>query len=107
MDADQKRVHEYFCCLLYSKILYHLTDNAQRLVDCDVGLRLNPMHFTSQQLQEAIDSMLNDKPRLQRIKRISQRIAKTENVKNACDILEKVAQQKTASKNGFPEQFNQ
>lgn len=75
------------------------TDNAQRLVDCNLGLRLHPLHFTVQELQNAIDSMFNDQERLGRIKAISERVAKTNNVGKACDILEKVAQSENVTTN--------
>ena len=50
-------------------------DNAQRLVDLGLGVRLDPFEFEDQQLIDAIDNLLNDKKLQQKLKVAAERIA--------------------------------
>lgn len=63
-------------------------DNGQRLVDCDLGLTLNPVTATFEQLKSSIESLLTDQSRIDRIRSIAKRIQSEPNIKNACDLLE-------------------
>lgn len=62
-------------------------DNATRLEEQNLGKKL-PLSFTSQQLQEAIDDLISDEIRLEKIRNISERCKKADSVSRACDLIE-------------------
>lgn len=64
-------------------------DNARRLEEEDLGKRLCLLDFTSNQLQSAIDDLLSNTKRIDRIKSIGRRLQQSESVKEAIDLIER------------------
>ena len=65
-------------------------DNAQRLVDTGLGLRLNPFHCTEEELLNAADKLVSDQELVQKVAAIGQRIRQTNDKKKIADLAEKI-----------------
>ncbi|CAG2110689.1 unnamed protein product [Medioppia subpectinata] len=68
-------------------------DNAQRVVEKGLGLRLDPFFCSQSELFEAIDELLNDSNLSQRCLKISERIRKSESKAKAVKRIEEVIQE--------------
>lgn len=68
-------------------------DNARRFEEKGLGKRLCLHDFTSEQMQEALDDLFSDRQRLNQIKAISRRLQQSNNVVEACDLIERRLQE--------------
>lgn len=65
-------------------------DNAQRLEDTGLGIRLHPYEFTADELENAINKLCNDEALLKKLVKISKRIQATDGPKEAALMIEKL-----------------
>uniref|UniRef100_A0A6P6XZ04 UDP-glucuronosyltransferase 1-1-like n=1 Tax=Dermatophagoides pteronyssinus TaxID=6956 RepID=A0A6P6XZ04_DERPT len=65
-------------------------DNAQRLSEKNLAIKLPPYDFTDEQMIESIDRLLYDKELNQRLLRASKRILQTDKHEIVCDMIEKI-----------------
>ena len=65
-------------------------DNAQRIVETGLGLRLNPFHCSENELLNAVDRLLADKGLAQRMTSIGERITKSNDKKVVADRIESI-----------------
>ncbi|XP_046909104.2 uncharacterized protein LOC124490619 [Dermatophagoides farinae] len=67
-------------------------DNAQRLSEKKLAIKIQPYNFTDEQLIESIDRLIYDDELNSRLKRASQRILSIDKHEIACDLIEKILQ---------------
>ena len=65
-------------------------DNAQRIQETGLGLRLSPFYCTEQQLLEAVDKLVSDQALTQRMALIGQRIRTSEDKKIVSELIERL-----------------
>ncbi|CAG2114698.1 unnamed protein product, partial [Medioppia subpectinata] len=65
-------------------------DNAQRLQETGLGLRLNPFHCTEEELLTSIDKFVNDSDLAQRMKSIGDRIRESNDKEVIADFIEDI-----------------
>jgi UDP:flavonoid glycosyltransferase YjiC (YdhE family) len=68
-------------------------DNAQRLHETALGLRLNPFYCTERELIDSVDKLLSDVQLTQRMTTIGQRIRNTNDKKVISDLIEHIVHQ--------------
>lgn len=66
-------------------------DNAQRIDELGLGVRLDPYRFTDEQLHGAIDRLLGDDARRARLGRAAGKIRQRDGVRGAADVIESAA----------------
>ena len=66
-------------------------DNAQRIAETGLGLRLNPFHCTEQELVTAVDRLVNDEQLATRMAQIGQRVRSSKDKQIVADKIEKLA----------------
>jgi MGT family glycosyltransferase len=66
-------------------------DNAQRIHELGFGQRLATYAFTDDEMNEALDSLLNDAALKDRLKKVSQAIQSRQGTKVGAEIIEQVA----------------
>jgi MGT family glycosyltransferase len=66
-------------------------DNAQRIHELGFGRRLATYAFTDEEMNEALDSILNDAALKDRLKKMSQAIQSRQGTKVGAEIIEQVA----------------
>ena len=65
-------------------------DNAQRLSEKKLAIKIPPYEFTDEQLIESIDRLIYDDELNARLKRASQRILSIDKHEIACDLIDKI-----------------
>ncbi len=63
-------------------------DNAQRIVDKNLGIHLNAYYCSEEELLKSIDCLFNDKELIQKLKKISERIQSSESTVKASQLIE-------------------
>ena len=63
-------------------------DNAQRITETGLGIRLNPFHCSEDELLNAVDRLLADEDLSQRMTAIGERIRKSNDMKVVADRIE-------------------
>jgi UDP:flavonoid glycosyltransferase YjiC (YdhE family) len=66
-------------------------DNAQRIHELGFGRRLATYAFTDEEMNEALDSLLNDSALKDRLQKVSQAIQSRQGTKVGAEIIEQVA----------------
>jgi UDP:flavonoid glycosyltransferase YjiC (YdhE family) len=66
-------------------------DNAQRIHELGFGRRLATYAFTDEEMNEALDSLLNDAALKDRLRKVSQAIQSRQGTKVGAEIIEQVA----------------
>lgn len=66
-------------------------DNAQRIHELGFGRRLSTYSFTDEEMNEALDSLLNDSALKDRLEKVSQAIQSRQGTKVGAEIIEQVA----------------
>ncbi|XP_074601546.1 uncharacterized protein LOC141855408 [Brevipalpus obovatus] len=69
-------------------------DNAQRVQEKKLGIRLNTYRFKDEELLEAIEKSLNDKDLHKRLAEVSQQLKTSKTSQQVCDLVEKLAKTK-------------
>ena len=72
-------------------LFWDQVDNAQRVEETGLGRRLSTYGFRDEELTDAIDELVADKPLAKRLKAMSKRIKSTSGTKRAADLIERVA----------------
>ncbi len=72
-------------------LFWDQVDNAQRVEETGFGRRLSTYGFRDEELTDAIDELLADKPLAKRLAKMSKRIKSTSGTKRAADLIERVA----------------
>ena len=67
-------------------------DNAQRLVDKNYGARLEPNHFTKEEILNTIDRLLNDEDLKQRLEKVKTRMQQSKSKEKLCELMESLVQ---------------
>ena len=65
-------------------------DNAQRVQEKGLGVRIEPYQFEPRQLVEAVDQLLRDDTTQLKAKQVAERIAKANSKQRACLALEEL-----------------
>ncbi len=65
-------------------------DNAQRVTETGLGLRLNPFHCTETELLSAVDRLVSDKALADRMTAIGQRIRNSNDKKIVSNLIENI-----------------
>ena len=65
-------------------------DNAQRLQEVGLGLRLNPFHSTDDELLNAVNKLVSDTSLAERMTQIGQRIRQSNDKKVVSDMIETI-----------------
>lgn len=65
-------------------------DNAQRVQEKNLGIRIEPYYFDEKELIEAIDKLLNDHEMYERLRKMSNRIRNSTRHEELCDKLEQL-----------------
>jgi len=71
-------------------------DNAQRVVEAGVGIRLAPRHCTPDRLRAAVMRLLEEPAFRENARRMARRIAEVPGPRRAAELLEKLAQEAPA-----------
>jgi UDP:flavonoid glycosyltransferase YjiC (YdhE family) len=72
-------------------LFWDQVDNAQRVEETGFGRRLSTYGFRDEELTDAIDELLADKPLAKRLARMSKRVRSTSGTRRAADLIERVA----------------
>ncbi|CAG2107402.1 unnamed protein product [Medioppia subpectinata] len=80
-------------------------DNAQRVQESGLGLRLDPYRCSDRELLSAIDTLLNDKPLNEKLMKISQRI-QTNNSLPALDAQRQVSHDNTCARTQWDSSYD-
>ncbi len=72
-------------------LFWDQVDNAQRVEETGFGRRLSTYGFRDEELTDAIDELLADKPLAKRLKAMSKRVKASSGTKRAADLIERVA----------------
>jgi len=89
-------------CLYFAKpmivipLFYDQLDNAQRIVDKGLGIRLDTYNFKDEQLLDAIEVLMNDQTLRSKLESISQRMKSSKTKEKACDLIERLAKYKVS-----------
>ena len=67
-------------------------DNAQRIVDKNYGARLEPNHFTKEEILNTIDRLLNDEDLKQRLEKVKTRMQQSKSKEKLCELMESLVQ---------------
>jgi len=65
-------------------------DNAQRIQETGLGLRLNPFYCSEYELLDAVDKLVNDKCLAEKMRSIGVRIRKSDDKKIISDLIEEI-----------------
>ena len=74
-------------------ILWDQHDNAQRMHDLGLGLRLNTYRFTDEELLGAIEQLLNDSVLKDRITQLGERIRERDGLRFGADVVERIGRE--------------
>jgi UDP:flavonoid glycosyltransferase YjiC (YdhE family) len=72
-------------------LFWDQVDNAQRVEETGFGRRLSTYGFRDEELTDAIDELLADKPLAKRLKALSKRVKASSGTQRAADLIEGVA----------------
>ncbi|MDF2735930.1 MAG: glycosyl transferase, partial [Chloroflexota bacterium] len=72
-------------------LFWDQVDNAQRVEETGLGRRLSTYGFRDEELTDAIDELVADKPLAKRLKSMSMRIKSMSGTTRAADHIERVA----------------
>ena len=79
--------------ILVMPIFFDQFDNAQRLVEKDLSIQLNPFECTEKELIESVDKLMSDDILEQKFNAISKRIQSEQNILKLPQILQNIIQQ--------------
>ena len=68
-------------------------DNAQRLQEKGLGIRLETYDFEEQQMLDAVEKLMNDKALNERLKAAARRIETSQSKVKACQRMEQIVEQ--------------
>ena len=74
------------------------SDNAQRVVEAGVGVRLAPRHCTPERVRAAVMRLLHEPHFRANARRIAQRLADAPGPVRAAELLEKLVQRRLVSR---------
>lgn len=69
-------------------------DNAQRVQETGLGIRLDPYRCTERELLQSIDGLLSDAPLRARLAKISGRLQANPGVRQAADLIQRLAERR-------------
>lgn len=69
-------------------------DNAQRVQECDFGYRLDSYGFSDQQFYQALDDLLANEERRERLRQASARIQSVDGRRKAAELIEQLARER-------------
>ena len=70
-------------------------DNAQRIQETGLGLRLNPFHCTEDELLSSVDRLVSDLELKERMRAIGERIRSNDDKQRIAKLIEKIGQKKS------------
>lgn len=76
--------------LIVLPLFWDQYENAQRIDELDLGVRLDTYHFTDDQLTGALERILADGALRERVSRIGEQVRKRDGVRLAADVIERV-----------------
>ena len=80
--------------MLVLPLFWDQHDNAQRVQECDAGYRLDSYGFSDDQFYQALDDLLGNEERRQRLQRAAARIQAADGRRKAADLIERLAREK-------------
>jgi UDP:flavonoid glycosyltransferase YjiC (YdhE family) len=92
--AGNNTVTECFrfgCPMLCLPIFWDQHDNAARVEETGFGRRLDTYHFADAELAAALDDLLGDDARHERLAAVSRRLAAAPGTERAAELIEAVA----------------
>lgn len=69
-------------------------DNAQRVQECDFGYRLDSYGFSDEEFYQALDGLLANEERRERLRQASARIQSVDGRRKAAELIEQLAREK-------------
>ncbi|XP_053211196.1 uncharacterized protein LOC128394849 [Panonychus citri] len=77
--------------MMLMPLFFNQLDNAQRFVDLNLGVRVNPFVYDEAEIQVKVDNLLQDVDLHARIKKFSRKLKSTQNHHKVAEMIEQVA----------------